>query len=251
MSFLLNFDEINNKILDTPINQVFSMDKFLISLNQNSLHLIKPRLWDDPFEGFLLNQVFWSKIEKGMYYEFEDLYRERFYGQCWTLKSESDFLWRIYAPNKDGIMVKSSIRRVFDNFQNMPGGNMYFGKVKYLTQSQIEDKFSSIDSQQDYENLIIESLLLKRTEFIEEQELRLLYYSENSAHKDSTPIGLGYDKNVKKIGDVLFDEILLDPRIDRVRFDYLRKIIQDLGFNGKIERSTLYDKPIVKIEIEK
>ncbi|HBS85970.1 MAG: hypothetical protein A2W91_08560 [Bacteroidetes bacterium GWF2_38_335] len=249
MSFLLNFKEINDKILDTPIYRVFSLDKFLISLNQNSLHLIKPRLWEDPFEGFLLNQVFWSSSEKGKYYEFNDFYRERFYGQCWTFRNESDFLWRIYAPNKDGIMVKSSIRRFNDNFQDMPGGNTYFGKVNYLTQEEIAKKFSLIESKDDYENLIIDSLLLKRTEFMEEQELRLLYFSKNSAHKDSTPIGLGYDINVKKIGDVLFDEILVDPRIDLVRFDYLRKIIKDLGFNGKIDRSLLYDKPIIRIHI--
>ena len=172
MSFLLNFKEINDKILDTPIYRVFSLDKFLISLNQNSLHLIKPRLWEDPFEGFLLNQVFWSSSEKGKYYEFNDFYRERFYGQCWTFRNESDFLWRIYAPNKDGIMVKSSIRRFNDNFQDMPGGNTYFGKVNYLTQEEIAKKFSLIESKDDYENLIIDSLLLKRTEFMEEQELR-------------------------------------------------------------------------------
>jgi hypothetical protein len=250
MEFLLNFDNFSEEILDTPIYRVFSFDKFLISLNQNTLQLIKPKLWDDPFEGFLLNQIFWSKIEKGKYYEFEDLYKERFYGQCWTLRNESNFLWRIYAPNKDGIMIKSTIRKFYDNFQNMPGGNTYLGKVEYLTQGQIIDRFSNVESKSDYEELIITSLLIKRTEFKEEQELRLLYYSGDSAHKDVTPISLGFNKDYKNIGETLFDEVIVDPRVDRVRFDFFRKIIHDLGYNGRIIRSELFDKPILKFEIE-
>jgi hypothetical protein len=169
MSFLQNFKIINGKILDTPIYRVFSLDKFLISLNQNSLHLVKPSLWDDPYEGFLLNQNFWSKKKKGLYYEFEDFYRERYFGQCWTFRNEADFLWRIYAPNKDGIMVKSSIRRFYEKFNTMPDGNLYLGKVKYMSKEDIEKKFSKIKIEKNYEKLIIDSLLIKRKEFSEEK----------------------------------------------------------------------------------
>jgi hypothetical protein len=250
MSTLVNFKNINDKLLEKPIYRVFSLDKFLISLNQNSLYLIKPKFWDDPFEGFLLNQVLWSSRDKKKYFEFDEFYRERFYGQCWTFRSESNFLWKIYAPYKNGIIVKSTITKLMEYLTEMPGGNTYIGKVVYLNENQIKKRFSRIESLKDFESLIVDSLLTKRTEFKEEQELRIIYFSKYSAHKDPTPVGLSYDKSYKNIGDVLFDEIIVDPRIDKIRYNHIISIIRQLGYNGQVRRSTLYDKPIFQIVIK-
>lgn len=76
------------------------MDKFLISLNEKSLHLIKPKLWDDPFEGFFLDHTFWRSNRGTKLNWIPDIDKERFYAQCRTFKNESDFLWLLYAPKK-------------------------------------------------------------------------------------------------------------------------------------------------------
>jgi hypothetical protein len=147
-------------------------------------------------------------------------------------------------------MVKSSIRRFYEKFNTMPDGNLYLGKVKYMSKEDIEKKFSKIKIEKNYEKLIIDSLLIKRKEFSEEKEIRLLFYSENFVPKQSAPIVLGYDKAKESLCDLLFEEVIVDPRIDKNRFNYLKKIIKDLGFNGIIKRSEMYDIPNLSIEIK-
>lgn len=64
MDNLVNFEKIDDKLLDKNVYRIYSLDKFLISLNEKSLHLMKPKLWDDPFEGFFLDQAFWRSVQK-------------------------------------------------------------------------------------------------------------------------------------------------------------------------------------------
>ncbi len=232
------------------ISKYISFEDFINIIECKELFFKRIINWDDPFEGFLLNQVLWSSRDKKDYYEFDEFYRERFYGQCWTFRSESNFLWKIYAPYKNGIIVKSTIAKLNEYLTEMPGGNIYIGKVIYLSENQIKKRYSKIASFKNLESLIVDSLLIKRTEFKEEQELRIIYFSKISAHKDSTPVGLSYDKSYKKIGDILFDEIIVDPRIDKTIYNHLNSIVRQLGYNGPVRRSTLYDKPIFKIVID-
>jgi hypothetical protein len=242
---LLNFRTIDPNVLDCPVYRVFSLNKLLITIETNSLFLIKPRCWDDPFEGFLLKQPLWSN-KGNEFYEFEKFYRNRFFGQCWTLRREADFLWRTYAPNKDGVMAKSTIRKLYNNFKNFPGGSFYIGKVCYMTENRIKSKFSNIklNPSSDYTNLILDSLLVKREQFKEEQEVRLLYFQKNYAADDSQPVKLGLPPTTQ-----LFDELTIDPRIDKTMYIGFRNIFRKLGFQGEINRSTLYDLPKMKVTI--
>lgn len=42
-------------------------------------------------------------------------FRSDFYGQCWTLKSTSDAMWRIYSPKKDAVRVRTTIRKLAES----------------------------------------------------------------------------------------------------------------------------------------
>lgn len=236
--------------LDKPVYRVFSLEKFITSINENSLHFVKPRTWDDPFEGFLFKCKICSKLDKKKYYEFEDLYSERFYAQCWSLKKESDLLWRVYAPNRDGILVQSSLRKIYENFSSMPGGKMYLGKIKYLSQEQIENDFGRLKHKDNLLPLVIQSLLAKREEFSEEQEIRIIYFSEQSAHKQNQPTLLGYDAKISSLSERLFDKVVIDPRLNSFRADSVIKLINSLGYKGNIEQSSLYKMPDFTITVE-
>jgi hypothetical protein len=249
MDFLLNFEKIDDKLLDSDVYRIYSLDKFLISLNEKSLHLIKPKLWDDPFEGFFLDQAFWRSDRGAKIHWISDIDKDRFYAQCWTFKNESDFLWRLYAPKKDGIMVRSTIRKLNDYFQEMPRGKFYIGKVVYLSQKKIKEKYSRIRKKTDFEKLIIESLLIKRPEYQEESELRIIHFSKDTSIPGEGPLALSFPLAFDSLDKLLFEEVIIDPRVNRLVYESTKRVIEALGYKGIILRSTLYDKPNFLIEI--
>lgn len=249
MVSLINFGKIDDKLLDTEIFRVYSLDKFLISLDEKSIHFIKPRYWDDPFEGFFLDHAFWRSERGTKVHWIPEIDRERFYAQCWTFNKESDFMWRIYAPNKDGIMVRSTIRKIIQYLQEMPNGEFYIGKVVYQTQNEIKEKYLQIDNSYNLLNLILESLLIKRSEFKEENELRLIHFSSDSSIPGDGPRGFSYPTAFNSSENLIFDEIILDPRFKKVVYNSTKRIIENLGYKGFIRQSKLYDKPDFLIEI--
>jgi hypothetical protein len=67
--------------------------------------LVRPRLWDDPYENFILRQR--VRHKSGEIREYN--YHESIYGQCWTFHKASDAMWRIYAPGGDGVRIRTTI----------------------------------------------------------------------------------------------------------------------------------------------
>lgn len=49
---------------------------------------------------------------------------------------------------KHRFMVKSTIRKLNDYFQGMPSGKFYIGKVVYLSEKEIKEKYSGIQKNQ-------------------------------------------------------------------------------------------------------
>ena len=39
-------------------------------------------------------------------------FKENLYGQCWTKTRESDAMWRIYSPNKNGVRIMTTPRKL-------------------------------------------------------------------------------------------------------------------------------------------
>ena len=95
--------------LDKPIYRIFSFKRLEEIFKEKKLTLAKPKKWDDPFENFILNST--GTLPDGR--EFQIGFRDNYYGQCWSLTVESDAMWRIYSPEKDGVKVKTTIRKLF------------------------------------------------------------------------------------------------------------------------------------------
>lgn len=85
--------------MDKPIFRFISLENLTELLVNKVLTLVKTKLWDDPYENYLLKcNVFYNNKELNL----QDL-QEQIFGQCWTLIDESDALWRIYSVDKKGI----------------------------------------------------------------------------------------------------------------------------------------------------
>ncbi len=255
-AYTLNFDKPFVELLLTPIYRVFSLEKFLTSLNSNHLFLFKAKHSEDPFEAFLLKQLIW-KEDGSENYPFNELYLENFFLQSWTFLDESYLLWNAYAPNKDGIIVKSTIGRMADLFlkNNISWGEFYLGKVVYRTEDEIKTQFEDkrmvkklmSDKGKD---VLIESLLTKRIQFTHEDEVRLLYVSNHDHGADQKISKHGFTFESKHLFNELAEELVLDPRMDPIRAESITSLIEKLGYSGQIRKSTLYNMPYLKLRTD-
>lgn len=230
-----NFIYLDEKELDRPIYRIFPISRFIQILTTNKLTLVKPKKWDDPFENSLLSAAFKLGNE-----EVEFSAKNEVYGQCWTLHRETDAMWRIYSPNKDGVRLMTTPRKLLDSLKSKisdyPELKCFIGKVRYEKRANLENCFSKIDLLNSNGSGIAESLLYKRTEFSHEKEVRLIYIGDND-HCDSDIFSYDIDPNQ------LFDRILFDPRMESsLRKSYI-SAIKCLGCNSEVKRSTLYDAP--------
>src|SRR5258708_10626996 len=125
---------------NTSIYRIFTLDRLFEAIINKQIALVRPSLWDDPFEN-LLYQIPW-KDSAGKSISTEAL-RNSLYGQCWTLLSVSDALWRIYSPCEIGVRVRTTVAKLLSSIwkANDPlATNKYFiGKVKYHSPRKLKE----------------------------------------------------------------------------------------------------------------
>lgn len=204
--------------------------------------LVRTKMWDDPFENFLFSAIGidgdGNRIGFGV--------RDDLYGQCWTDAEETDAMWRIYSHEKDGVRVRCTPRKLltglYQSQQRFRDISCFIGKVSYLSEGKIlsflEDaefvKAAAFDSSGVNQ---ARTLLFKRTAFAHENEVRLIYLRPNTDHAaDDTFL---YPQDPIS----LFDELLLDPRLDEAAIAIHRSELASLGFRCEIRQSDLYRIP--------
>lgn len=244
-----NLIRIDN--LDEEVYRIFPLHRIEEIFKSNKLVLVKPAIWDDPFENFLLRctAVEEDGTEVGL-----DSIANSWYGLCWTLKPDSDAMWRIYSPNKDGIRVKTTIRKlveaIWEPDNSLSSLRYFIGKVSYQSREEIENflkttSFWSI-ARGGQNTGFAETLLVKRNEFEHENEVRILTCS-NDEKSD-----LRIDGGLYKIPiepNKFIDEICIDPRLsDKDAATAINKI-QTVGYTGNIIQSELYKLRVTKIKI--
>jgi hypothetical protein len=205
---------------------------------------VKLQMWDDPFENLVFQQT--ATLTDGQTVHFDSI-REKFYGQCWTLNTEeTDALWRIYSPDKDGVRVKTTLRKLFDNFYDPNHKwamiSFYIGKIIYESSVEIQQFFENPSNL----NMIfqtsgegsVQTLLVKRLEFKHENEVRLIYSANDETDDTTSPI-YQYRFNPNDI----LDELLFDPRFDDRLYETKKAKFSAQGFTKTIGKSTLYHVP--------
>ena len=239
---------INITDTDVPVYRIFLKRRFLDLLASGKNGLVNPSKWEDPFENFFLrSQVAGPNGEK---ISMSSIAAD-WYGQCWTFNDDTDAMWRIYSHGKDGIKVKTTVRKLFESFYDDgdPFATLKFflGKVSYHTEAEIALFMNRITFQDiafgGQATTFAELLCIKREAFSHENEVRLLFQDTDPKRGNS---GVAqFDLNVNTV----FDHIVIDPRLSDVNAGTLVTEIKCAGCTLPIARSTLYRVPVFKIRL--
>lgn len=247
---------LKESVFDVPIYRIYKLSRFKHLLGKNTDGLVSPTKWYDPFENFFLQNTKVKVSENESPIPLQNL-AEDWYGQCWSFEKETDAMWRIYCPCpkiETGVKVKSTIRKLFENLQKVDSTNpqlqFFVGRVCYFTEHKIKQfmsktTFSQIASSSGKE--FARLLCIKRDEFKHESELRILF--------QDLDIGAG-KRGVEGVFDyqldpnVVFEEIVLDPRITEQQENVQKAELINLGSALQIRKSTLYQSPSFEIPLQ-
>ena len=248
----INFEEFGLDHEDDPIYiyRIMHIETLLEILNKKRLCLRQPAKWDDPFENYILKKC--SNLRK-LHFPAD------IFGQCWTLHSETDAMWRIYAPDKNGVKIKTTAQKLFselflsEEVGQYPYLSCFIGKVSYVESSEIknlDERVAEIVSGDGVSHNIpvAKTLLMKRPEFEHEAEVRLIYLDQYDL--DKSKIGPGMRALLPLADDVVFEfgidtadlieEIVLDPRMNEYSCAAYENYIRTLGYDGPLHQSLLY-----------
>lgn len=234
---------------DQIIYRTYSSKRFLDVLTSGRDALVNPSKWDDPFENFFFKaKVEISPTEAAT---LEDLAKD-WYGQCWTINDDTDALWRIYSHDKDGVKVRTTVRKLLGNLVATGGAfprlQYFAGAVGYHDLAAITSMMSGVTFQDisfgGTNDKFAELLCMKRTAFAHEAEVRILF---NDTEKKNGATGIfTYPLNANDI----FDEVVLDPRLSQVDFLTLQQAIVRAGCKLPVTQSDLYHTPLFTIPLE-
>ena len=223
----------------TRIYRIFRKDYFFNLFSDRENVLVRPKIWEDPFENVILNaEVRTASGDKGGFGFHEDVY-----GQCWTLHSASDAMWRSYSEKKDAIRVRTTVGQLLDSLGAANDGwsrtTCFIGKVDYMSEANLRAFAGTIFRDGITPGAIARSLLVKRNAYRHENEVRLIFIEPgNKKH----PNGL-YRHGINP--NVLFDQAMSDPRLPYD--DYLQlkaQIVSKTELTEKqVKRSLLYRQP--------
>lgn len=239
-----NFLNFKEQEIDKPIFRIIPTYRLFELFEKNINILVNPKLWDDPFENFIMNSKlkFKSGISLGIGF------KENLYGQCWTRTRESDAMWRIYSPQKNGVRIATTPRKLLTDLYNdvTPDGKFsaYIGRVKYYKTKNLIELLNN----KAFDWIMDKSgegpartLLFKRVTFKHENEVRLIYNSFNKFKHEK----IGYNTN----GLELIDDIVFDPRIDYNEYRAMKEKLRNIGFEKRIVKSKLYQIPELTIKL--
>ena len=253
----LNVNAVNLDLKES-LFRIFNYEYFLKDLENNTLTLVSPDLWDDPFENFLLKSK--GKLEDGREVDFSVI-RGSFYSQCWSLKEECDGLWRNYRCNnedKDRIAIKAKTTsgKLFENVYDINDKSHYLsyfiGKVDYVSDEEIADYFKKNIILSNFQTGIefALTLLTKRKPFAYEEEVRIIVHKQSDDLSKENPTISLKNMNNKNIINEIVEEIVFDPWVEKEIFQQKKQKLLDAGFTGKISKSELYDQPFFIAKIE-
>lgn len=108
-----NFLNFKAKDIDRPIFRFLTKERLFEIFKSHNNVLVSPKLWEDPFENHIMSSFIKQKTE-----DEKDIcigFRDNFYGQCWTQTRESDAMWRIYSPEKNGARITTTPRKLLQS----------------------------------------------------------------------------------------------------------------------------------------
>lgn len=227
--------------------------KYLILLVENKeLRIDKVSKWEDPYENFFLKSNFYtyaSFYKQNIQVHTDDIIN-RTYGQSWTMREESDAMWRIYSNKGDIENIAIRVKIKIDNLFNIVYtsdecmATTSIGPVNYKTDDEIThwmQGLNNIDS--EFPNFAEQSLFIKRIPFAHEEEVRIIISKDTQTPAEEF---LSYD-----IPDLnVIEDFILDPRLNEEDEEQITQKLEDIGVDRhKIKKSSLYEFTPVDLKI--
>lgn len=225
--------------LDRPIYRITTFSRLVEHFRTGKFALVRAEKWDDPFENYIAGATY--KQGKGT---ISLALRQVVHGSCWTRKSASDAMWRIYSPDKVSVRVSSTPRLLGEALDlalsQSPRSSWFIGRVTYLRQSEIVSRAATLAEEilkSDSEAAAARSYLYKRNSFSHEDEVRILVLDRHQrARKGVLPLMLDPFRVIKSV--------LVDSRAPEAIFDvYKAYLKKELNYQGRVTKSTIYRPP--------
>lgn len=250
-SGLIEFEDFEKQLFregTMHIHRIFPFERFVDLVRNQWLALVRPSCWEDPFENPLNRMITEASTGKKLRLpHFESM----LFAQCWSFAGESDAMWRIYSTDRRGVLVTASAQALLTlgkpQFEP-PMEQVFLGKVQYKSQAELKKMLESQDLLRNilrapaYSPVSPSVLLYKRDSFKHEEEVRLIL----SRHISEVP------SNIARFQiplDKVILKVTLDPRLSDEEFERYSYLIDKIGYNGNIERSSLYSVPNINLEI--
>lgn len=213
------------------------LDRFLDLVSHRILLLRKPHTWDDPFENFLSKTTIDDNGQSVGFNLTND-----YFGQCWTLREECDGMWRNYCSLDCGVRIGTTseklIQAIWNGTDTFTPLQTFVGRVRYLDDGSLKAELAGCS---EYGHPLMNSsgrgiaqmLLIKRTEFDYEEEVRALVSDDKMVGDTKTFV-------IDPRGFI--DSITFAPKMNDTLRDALANHLVSQGFSRNcITRSTLYD----------
>jgi hypothetical protein len=170
-----------------------SFYSFVDLVQTQSLTLVRPALWEDPYEGFIFQKLkseagkneiieilnkYPDNPIKGFFIDIALKFEKTFYAQAWTICPESDALWRIYNFEDKAIRVE-----VLENkMRQIPGLDILY--VQYDDEIDVRKEIERIGLPIN-QTLFSEVYRVKRAAFSHEKEVRIIYQLKDAINETS------------------------------------------------------------------
>lgn len=214
--------------MEQKIYRYLNIKHFISMVENKKTYLTRVIDWEDTWEAPLKKIPIDSDMEEVD--EYFETY-EYIYAQCWSKNSDSDAMWRIYSPNKDGIMIQSTVKRLVDSM-NLD----YYLLAPVVYFSDLQDGLYEL-YEHPYEDHLA-GALLKRKAFSHEEEVRLLSIPDSNIKDKYFEIEIDPDQ--------LIEGIILDPRCEKWYLDTMVNYCRRSGLIAIPQKSDLYEDDIYK-----
>lgn len=229
---------------DNVIYRVVSVESFFEMIEEKRLVLVRPWKWEDPFEDLLSRTIVTNKAGDRIRLAVTG----DFFGQCWTLKEESNGIWRNYASLTSGVRIQTTVKKllevIYDVNDDMSKLSSFIGKVRYKTDSEIKRSINDIIEQMLMDSSgkgIAKTLLIKRKEFDYEEEVRVLFSDKNKRNQNIVSF------TIDPLS--LIDSVLFAPKTSEYLFRIFEQTLAKGGFpQDKVTKSKLYEPFSIEVE---
>lgn len=233
---------------EDPIWRYMDLGKFISLIQTNQLWFSHTSNFNDPYEGRYSKEVA-EEIQKEKW-SIENPSDEdsRFfmegggddYVSCWNMKDgQSVALWESYVEGNNGVAIKSTVGDLYTALAELPeqqlDHQMEFGKVEYhITGEEPRGYYAPIFTKRDIFDFEQEyRAVLTVFDPLDDVEIDRVKIRPNVG------IGLEIDPNT------LINEVFISPGASGYLREVVDRLQSDYNLNYTIEKSTVFDHPLV------